>query len=64
MLGKIVRFKTRTGLIREGRVKEQYVLHGRKRYALETEFGNVYIDAEQVEESAHEPLKPPVRKHK
>jgi hypothetical protein len=38
---KVVRFKTPGGVIRQSRVKEQHVLHGRVRYTVQTEFGEV-----------------------
>lgn len=59
MLGKMVRFKTRTGAIRQGRVTEQYVLHGRMRYTVQTEYGDVFIYADEAEEvSPSQPAKP------
>jgi hypothetical protein len=45
---KIVRFKTPAGM-REGRVIDEYVLHGRTRYTVQTEFGEVYVYAEDTE---------------
>jgi hypothetical protein len=50
MLGKMVRFKTITGAVRQGRVTEQYVLHGRLRYGVHTEYGDIFIYADEVEE--------------
>lgn len=59
MLGKMVRFKTRTGAVRQGRVTEQYVLHGRMRYTVQTEYGDVFIYADETEEvSPPQPAKP------
>jgi hypothetical protein len=49
-MGKIVRFKTRTGAVRQGRVTEQYMLHGRLRYTVQTEYGEVFIYADEAEE--------------
>lgn len=46
---KIVRFKTPAGM-REGRVIDEYVLHGRTRYTVQTEFGEVYVYAEDTED--------------
>lgn len=60
MLGKMVRFKTRTGAVRQGRVTEQYVLHGRLRYTVQTEYGEVFIYADETEE-APQPAKSPQR---
>ena len=58
MLGKMVRFKTRTGAVRQGRVTEQYVLHGRMRYIVQTEYGDVFIYADETEEvSPSQPAK-------
>jgi hypothetical protein len=48
MLGKLVRFKTPNGM-RQGRVAEQYVLHGRTRYKVQTEFGEVFVYADETE---------------
>ena len=45
---KIVRFKTPAG-VREGQVIDEYVLHGRTRYTVRTEFGEVYVYAEDTE---------------
>lgn len=59
MLGKMVRFKTLTGAVRQGRVTEQYYLHGRLRYTVQTEYGEVFIYADEAEEiSPHHGAKP------
>jgi hypothetical protein len=58
MVGKLVRFKTRTGVVRQGRVKEQYVLHGRMRYTVQTEFGEVFIYADEAEDVSSHASKP------
>jgi ribosomal protein L35AE/L33A len=50
MLGKVVRFKTPSGAIRQGRVKEEHVLHGRVRYTVQTDFGEVFLYADQTED--------------
>ena len=63
MLGKMVRFKTRTGSVRQGRVTEEYTLHGRMRYTVQTEYGEVFIYAEEAEEIPHAAgQKPPQQK--
>lgn len=49
MTAKIVRFKTPAGVIREGRVLDEYLLHGRMRYTVQTEFGEVYVYADDTE---------------
>lgn len=49
VLAKIVRFKTPAGVIREGRVTDEYVLHGRTRYTVQTEYGEVYVYADETE---------------
>ena len=61
MLGKVVRFKTRTGAVRQGRVTEQYVLHGRLRYTVQTECGEVFIYADETEEVPQPAAKSPPR---
>jgi hypothetical protein len=59
MQGKMVRFKTRTSAVRQGRVVEQYVLHGRTRYTVQTEYGEVFIYADETEDlSPTQPAKP------
>ena len=50
MQAKIVRFTTPTGVVRQGRVTEQYYLHGRMRYSVETEFGDIFVYADETEE--------------
>jgi hypothetical protein len=54
MVGKVVRFKTPNGAMREGRVAEQYVLHGRTRYKVQTEFGEVFVYADETEAGSDE----------
>jgi hypothetical protein len=54
MIGKMVRFKTPGGAMQQGRVMEQYVLHGRTRYKVETEFGEVFFYADEIEEFSAE----------
>ena len=49
MTAKIVRFKTPTGVTREGRVVDEYQLHGRTRYTVQTEFGEIYVYADDTE---------------
>jgi hypothetical protein len=62
MLGKMVRFKTRTGAVRQGRVMEQYRLHGRMRYTVQTEYGEVFIYADEAEELPPHEARPPQQK--
>lgn len=61
-MGKIVRFKTRTGAVRQGRVTEQYMLHGRLRYTVQTEYGEVFIYADEAEEVPHSAAPKPQQK--
>ena len=61
MQAKIVRFTTPTGVVRQGRVTEQYFLHGRMRYSVETEFGDVFVYADETEEVTPQPAKSPPR---
>jgi len=62
MQAKIVRFTTRTGVVRQGRVTEQYLLHGRLRYTVETEFGDVFVYADETEDlTPQQPAKTPHR---
>jgi len=62
MQAKIVRFTTRTGVVRQGRVTEQYFLHGRLRYTVETEFGDVFVYADETEDvTPQQPAKTPHR---
>lgn len=50
MQHKVVRFKTQAGAVRQGRVTEQYYLHGRLRYTVQTEYGDVFIYADETED--------------
>jgi hypothetical protein len=50
MQGKTVRFRTQAGVTRQGRVTEQYFLHGRLRYTVQTEYGDVFIYADETED--------------
>jgi hypothetical protein len=62
MQAKIVRFTTRTGVVRQGRVTEEYLLHGRLRYTVETEFGDVFVYADETENvTPQQPAKMPPR---
>ena len=58
---KIVRFKTPAGM-REGRVIDEYALHGRTRYTVQTEFGEVYVYAEDTENVTPQPVSRPRQK--
>jgi hypothetical protein len=62
MLGKMVRFKTRTGSVRQGRVTEEYKLHGRMRYTVQTEYGEIFIYADEAEEISHPGVAKPQQK--
>jgi hypothetical protein len=59
MLGKVVRFKTSSGTMRQGRITEQYVLHGRTRYKVQTDCGEVFVYSDEIEASSDETKRPP-----
>lgn len=62
MQAKIVRFTTQTGVVRQGRVTEEYLLHGRLRYTVTTEFGDVFVWANETEDvTPQQPTKVPPR---
>lgn len=62
MQAKIVRFTTPTGVVRQGRVTEEYLLHGRLRYTVETEFGDIFVWADQTDNiTPPQAAKPPSR---
>jgi hypothetical protein len=54
MLGKVVRFRTSSGTMRQGRVTEQYVLHGRTRYKVQTDCGEIFVYADETEADSEE----------
>ena len=61
MQAKIVRFTTPTGVVRQGRVTEEYLLHGRLRFTVETEFGDIFVWADQTEDVTPQTAKMPPR---
>lgn len=57
MLGKVVRFRTSSGTMWQGRVTEQYVLHGRTRYKVQTDCGEIFVYADETEAASAEETK-------
>lgn len=43
--------------MRQGRVTEQYVLHGRTRYKVQTDCGEIFVYADETEAASAEETK-------